>query len=197
MDMERRLRGAWKQMSETHEPFSESDATANLETRVVSSRHIRLSHSSTDDRQQSMLDGLLAPVHNTNAGNPEIETFASLASLEAQQRTKRKRKKQRKKDKLGKKPHILVVSRLELRKAKVHTGLLSSAWNLLNKLQSHESVASCLHQVPIIGHIQLGLVYCPKTSHKEPPLYMALRGIFWAGPWSEGRGAHRSKAIVL
>jgi len=156
MDMERRLRGAWKKTSETLAPFSESVATANLETRVASSRHIRLSHSSTDDRQQSMLDGLLAPVHNTNAGNPEIEMFASLASLEAQQRTKRKRKKQRKKDKLGKKPHILVVSRLELRKAKVslfqHTGLLSCAWNLLNKLQSHESAASCFHEVRIIGH---------------------------------------------
>jgi len=126
MDMERRLRGAWKKMSETHEPFSESVATANLETRVVSSRHIRSSHSGTDDRQQSMLDGYLASVHNTNTGNSEIEKFASLVSLGAQQRTQRKRKKQRKKNKPGKNPHILVMSRLEIRKARVsllqHTG---------------------------------------------------------------------------
>merc|ERR1711865_458168 len=66
MEMERRVRSSWKIVSEAREPFSESVATANLEAMVVSCRSIRLSNSSTADRQQSMFDGYLASVHNTN-----------------------------------------------------------------------------------------------------------------------------------
>ena len=103
MDMEQRIRAVWKTVPEAHEPFSEYVATT-FGAIVTSSRYMCLSHSSTANMQQSMVDGSLALVHNTNAGNSEIEAFASLVSLEGQQHRKRKRKKQRKKNKLGTNP---------------------------------------------------------------------------------------------
>ena len=106
MDMERRLRGVWKTVSEAPEPFFECVATSTHETIVASARYSRLSRSSTADRQQWMVDGVLALVHSKNADNSDIEAFVPLVSLKGVQRMQRKRKKQCKKNKLAKNPHI-------------------------------------------------------------------------------------------
>jgi len=157
MDMEQRIRAVWKTVPEAHKPFSEYVGTT-FEAIVKCSRYMRLSHSSTANRQQSMVDGSLDPV--TNDGNSEIEAFASTVSLEGQQHRKRKRKKQRKKKKFGTNP--------------LSPWVLNCAWNLLEKLQCHRSGVSCLHEVPSLD-TQLGWAYCPKASARSCLVSRTLR----------------------